>query len=207
VRLAISVEGLTEERFVAMLLVPYLATKGIYVQAVNMNGDIYLPRIKKELTLLARSFDWVSTLYDFYGFRAKEDCDKAMLEKAIHQSLPLALQGKVIPYVQMYEFEGLLFSSPQAIEDAIGKKGLKDWAEGVLQAFDGNPESINDSPKTAPSKRLLAQASYIKSIHGSQIAADIGLTCLRQQCLAFNHWVSCLESLARNNHTFGDHDE
>lgn len=39
VRIGISVEGTTEERFVKQVLEPYLAERGVYVTAISMNGE------------------------------------------------------------------------------------------------------------------------------------------------------------------------
>ena len=74
VRLAISVEGLTEVRFIQMVMVPYLQALRIYAVPLQLGrngGDVFLPRIGKDLNRLANSFDKVTTLYDFYGFRVK----------------------------------------------------------------------------------------------------------------------------------------
>lgn len=74
IRLAISVEGLTEERFANKLLAPYLETLQIYTVPLLLgrnSGDVSLPRVKRDLNRLASSFDKVTTLYDFYGFRDK----------------------------------------------------------------------------------------------------------------------------------------
>ena len=68
VRLGISVEGTTEERFVKMLLVPYLSEEGIYATPISIGGDVKIDRIKHELQQISYSFDYVSTFYDFYGF-------------------------------------------------------------------------------------------------------------------------------------------
>jgi len=200
VRLAISVEGLTEEIFIQKLIVPHLHGMGVDAIPVKLGGrggDVSFPRIKKDLNNLARSFDKVSTLYDFYGFRGKATGDnKFALEQKIVDVVADSLRSKIIPYVQMYEFEGLLFTSPEAIEDNIRERGLKDWAEDVLKQFSSNPESINDSPQTAPSKRLEGKSDYIKTVHGPNIAQDIGLTLLREKCNGFNGWMNQLESLA-----------
>ena len=69
VRVGISVEGTTEERFVEMVLSPYLAQKNIYITPISMNGDVKLDRVKNELKKIGNSFDYVTTFYDFYGFR------------------------------------------------------------------------------------------------------------------------------------------
>ncbi len=199
VRLAISVEGPTEERFVHMVMVPYLEARKIYAVPLLLGragGDVSLPRIKKDLNRLARSFDKVTTLYDFYGFRGKDETEnKESLEQKIVDSAAKPLRDRIIPYVQMYEFEGLLFSSPEAIESNILQTGLSDWAQGIVNEFDGNPEKINDSKNTAPSKRLLRKADYIKTVHGPDIAVEIGLDGLRGKCPGFDAWLNQLEGL------------
>jgi len=197
VRLAISVEGVTEERFVAMVLAPHLQGTGIYAIPISLDGNISIGRVSGELRRLAGSFDKVTTLYDFYGFKRKsENEDKASLEAKIKNCLADNIQGQVIPYIQMHEFEGLLFTSPDAIENNIGQNGLSDWARSILSEFDNNPEMINDSEQTAPSKRLLRQSRYSKSTHGPNICKEIGLAELRRHCSGFNDWVSALEELA-----------
>jgi len=54
---------------------------------------------------------------------------KETLEQKIQDCVAMPLRDQIIPYVQMYEFEGLLFSSPEAIENNIQQKGLSDWAK------------------------------------------------------------------------------
>lgn len=200
VRLAISVEGVTEERFIKHVLAPHLQTRAIYATPVMLGGrggDVSIGRIRKDLNPLARSFDVVTTFYDFYGFRGKSvDESKSSLEQRIRACVAPALQSRVMPYVQMYEFEALLFASPEAIEIEIGQAGLAAWAQRVLQAFGGNPERINDSQQTAPSKRLARKTgSYLKSVHAPNIVKEIGFSALRQHCAGFGKWVTDLESL------------
>ena len=200
VRLAISVEGQTEEKFVNKSLVPYLQKRKIYIQPILLagGGDVYIPRVKKDLNNLARSFDKVTTFYDFYGFRGKDaDENKESLEQKILDSVAVPLRDRIIPYVQMYEFEGLLFSSPAAIENNVHHNGLSDWATEILNEFDGDPERINDSEQTAPSKRLLKKTDYIKTVHGPEIALEIGLDRLREKCSGFNAWMNQLEELSK----------
>lgn len=199
VSLAISVEGLTEERFANKILVPHLLNMQIYAVPLLLGrkgGDVSLSRVKRDLNHLANSFDKVTTLYDFYGFRGKSAGEtKASLEQKIFDSVADPLQRRIIPYVQMYEFEGLLFSSPDAMENAIQEDGVKNWAQGVLDNFGGNPEDINDSKQTAPSKRLLNNTGYIKTVHGPDIAEEIVLDVLRKTCVGFGSWLGELEGL------------
>ena len=103
---------------------------------------------------------------------------------------------RFIPYVQMYEFEGLLFSSPEAIGTVLHDQNVTDWAQGVLDQFNNNPEEINDAPQTAPSKRIIQKTNYRKTTHGPNIAKEIGLPTMREMCLGFSEWLTKIEALA-----------
>ena len=198
VRIGISVEGVTEERFIKMVLSPYLSSKQVYVTAISMGGDIKLDRIKAELNKIAYNFDYVSTFYDFYGFKGKaENETKNTLEQKIRESVHANIRAKTIPYVQMYEFEGLLFSSPQEIASNLKDNQLTTWAESILANFNADPEKINDSKKTAPSKRLEGDTIYRKTTHGPNIAKGIGINAIRAKCAGFDKWVASLEGLDR----------
>lgn len=196
VRVGISVEGTTEERFIKTLLAPHLSQNEIYVTPVSVNGNVSIDRIKHELENLAYSFDYVTTFYDFYGFKHKADGEtKTTLEAKIKDSVKESLRGKLIPYIQMYEYEGLLFSSPEAIAVVLQKESLTEWAANILIEFNNNPEKVNDSPETAPSKRLEQSTNYRKTTHGPNIAQEIGLAKIRNMCLGFDDWLTQLESL------------
>ena len=200
VRLAVSVEGQTEERFIKEVITPHLQGWEIYAYPVLLGrsgGDVSIPRVRKDLMNLLGSFDKVTTFYDFYGFRGKEEGEsKESLERKILDCVENYSHGRLIPYVQMYEFEGLLFSSPEALENNIlPHSGLSDWARQVVGEFGKNPETINDSEHSAPSKRLSDRARYIKTIHGPDIASEIGLDVLREKCRGFGKWLSELEKL------------
>lgn len=196
VRLGISVEGTTEERFIKTVLVPYLAQKGIYVTPVPINGNVSVDRVKHELRNLAYSFEYISTFYDFYGFKGKVEGEtKTTLESRIKGAIKEELREKLIPYIQMYEFEGLLFSSPETIALVLQDESLSAWATDILVAFNHNPEKVNDSPETAPSKRLEKSTNYRKTTHGPNIAKQIGLAKMRDMCSGFDHWLTKLEGL------------
>lgn len=196
VRIGISVEGATEERFVKAVLVPHLSTRGIYATPVSLNGNISVDRVKHELRHLVHSFDYTSTFYDFYGFKHKEALEtKLTLEQKIHSAVEENQKHKLIPYVQMYEFEGLLFSSPEAIATQLQDEKLYQWACTILLEFNNDPESVNNSKETAPSKRLEAKTIYRKTTHGPNIAKEIGLDRMRAMCAGFNEWLSKIESL------------
>jgi hypothetical protein len=196
VRLGISVEGTTEERFIKTVLEPYLAQKGIYVTPVPIHGNVSVDRVKHELRKLAYNFEYVSTFYDFYGFKGKVEGEtKTTLESRIKGAIKEELREKLIPYIQMYEFEGLLFSSPEAIALVLQDESLSAWATDILENFNNNPEKVNDSPETAPSKRFEKFTKYRKTTHGPNIAKQIGLAKMRDMCSGFDDWLTKLERL------------
>ena len=154
----------------------------------------------RSLKKIGNSFDYVTTFYDFYGFKGKlADDTKASLEQKMLEHAHPSIQGKLIPYVQMYEFEGLLFSSPIAMHNTLNQPNfdpsVETWASNILMQFGNDPERINDSPQTAPSKRLENNTSYRKTTHGPNIAKEIGIAKLRDSCAGFNEIgrASCRE--------------
>ncbi len=198
VRGAISVEGLTEEIFVKNFLYDYFVSRNIFLTSINMGGNVSINHAKNELEKIAFNFDKVTTMYDFYGFKDKQPSDtKKSLEQKIKTSLNQTIASKVFPYVQMHEFEGLLFSSPAVIGTHVtaqSGQNVSVWAQGILNNFSGKPEDINNSPVTAPSKRLEQYTSYKKTIDGPSIARAIGLQNIRQQCPGFNAWIAMMEN-------------
>ena len=196
VRVGISVEGSTEERFMKMVLAPYLADKNIYITPISMNGDVKIAKVEFELKSILYNFDYVSTFYDFYGFKGKSEVEtKETLEQKIEDIMHHTVRQKLIPYVQMYEFEGLLFSSSAALASNLGDVSLVNWADNILVQFNGDPERINDSTVTAPSKRLQGNTKYRKTTHGPNIAKEIGIDGIRDKCAGFDDWLNRLENL------------
>lgn len=126
----------------------------------------------------------------------------AFVEQALLADLAVTLGGdfearRFIPFVVMHEFEGLLFSDCQAFAEGIGRPQLAQPFQQIRQAF-GTPEEINDSPITAPSKRikdLIAQ--YEKPLLGTLAALNIGLDSIRGQCPHFRDWLTRLEAWPR----------
>jgi hypothetical protein len=60
------------------------------------------------------------------------------------------------------------------------------------------PEEINESPQTAPSKRIikyLPDYEGQKAQVGPMVAEEIGLTALRHNCPHFNDWITKLENI------------
>lgn len=103
---------------------------------------------------------------------------------------------RFIPYVVMHEFEALLFSDCQAFAAAICREDLKTAFQSIRDQF-MSPEEINDSPQTAPSKRIEKLIpSYEKPLLGTLAALEIGLHKMKSECPRFSHWLDRLETAA-----------
>jgi hypothetical protein len=99
-----------------------------------------------------------------------------------------------IPNLLVHEFEGLLYSNPQAFVEWFDQN-IVEQLQRERESF-SSPEHINDSPITAPSKRILRCCpGYDKPLHGSLIAMDIGLDTIRKQCQHFDKWLTRLENI------------
>lgn len=199
-RLGISVEGATEREFVNRVLRPHLLGFGwVQVVGVDLGGNVSLDKIAAELPRLLGGFDHVSTLYDFYGFKNRDGMTVQTLEAAVAQRFNAARQARLTPYVQMYEFEALLFAAPEQTHATLGGPVAQLQALQLAVAEAGSPEAVNDSPQTSPSHRLKALfPKFDKKLHGPEIIACAGLAGIRAQCARFDAWVGRLESIGQS---------
>ncbi|KHN52589.1 DUF4276 family protein [Pectobacterium fontis] len=213
-RINVFVEGQTEETFVRDTLSPYFLRQGIYLNAIlaqtsrgHKGGIVSYGKVKHQITRLCQQDNkaWVTTLIDYYGLPT--DFPKvgqgkpvngdiyswvADLENAFHADIA---QPNFIANFLLHEFEALLFCEPEKFADWVDDKKAIEKLHNIKLAFD-SPEFINNSPQTAPSKRILsAIPKYQKTLHGPLIAADIGLDMIRQQCPHFAGWLQRLETL------------
>ena len=104
---------------------------------------------------------------------------------------------RFIPYVQMHEFEALLFSDPARFATGINRPELQADFYAIGSRF-ATPEHINDSPDTAPSKQVIGVFSGYerqKPLLGVLAALEIGLPKIRQECPLFSAWLAQLEEL------------
>ena len=208
IRLGISVEGQTEEAFVKGVLAdllrrsdvePYPILIGRARSSGQGGGNVNVQRLAKEIVNLHHSFDAVTSLVDFYGFRDRGEPTVEALEDRLIQEIEPKIQNArwIIPYVQKYEFEGLLFSEVEAFR-VIGETANSNIERllTVRQQF-LTPEEINDDPNGAPSKRIEeAVSGYRKRLHGAMVARATGLAKIRAECPRFDAWVTRLEGLA-----------
>lgn len=101
---------------------------------------------------------------------------------------------RFIPFVMIHEFEGLLFSDCEGFSRGIGLPELAAEFQAIRDQF-SSPEEINDSPVTAPSKRVKGLVQhYEKPLMGTLAILEIGLDAIRSECPHFREWLARLES-------------
>ena len=212
-RVLVFVEGQTEETFVRDLLVPYFSRLGIYLTPIlaqtspgHKGGIVSYGKVKHQLTRLCRQDQgaYVTTMMDYYGLPNDFPGLAGRVADAQEQVMrrELALQQDIdapnfIPNLMLHEFEALLFSAPEKFAEWLDDQALLAPMAAIRGAF-ATPEHINNSPQTAPSKRILALVPhYKKTVDGPLIAEDIGLDAIRAQCPHFNNWIERLLALPR----------
>lgn len=215
-RIIIICEGQTEQEFCNTLLQPHFNNQNITLQAPlikkTMGGIANWNVLKREIeTYLRREKDvLVTTLIDYYGIKdshgfplwaekqAIADKNQRLdeLETAMQADVDENLRPHFVPYLQLHEFEGLLFSDKQAFyttfneDELVGETELKQ----TFTDFD-NPEMINDGVETSPSHRLERIISgYDKVVYGCCLAEAIGLDKMRQKSPRFHNWLKRLET-------------
>ncbi len=208
IRVGIVVEGRTELEFVRKALANHVVEHGVLVTPVligrrgRAGGNVTVERLATDLAALSHNHDAVTTLVDFYGFRRRPTDDVEDLEQQIdnaYYGVPHAAalpNDRVFAYVQRHEFEALLFSDVSAFARVLGiPRNAASALAGVRAQF-ASPEDINDSPDTAPSKRIRgAFPDYNKVTDGSVVATEVGLDAMRRECPRFAAWLTRLESL------------
>ena len=229
-RLLVHVEGPTEETFVNNVLGPHLGYQGYSSVAARLMGDArprsrrgglswqsvrkgILRHLKQDPQVVA------TTMVDYYGmpqsrskqwpgrvdaaslpFFQKAETIRNALARDISEGMGNSFNPRrFIPYVSMHEFEALLFSDCTGFADSVGLPEIGNAMQGILDRF-GSPEEIDDSPETAPSKRILALLpSYGKVAMGATAIRDIGLESIRRRCPHFAGWLSRLEAVVTND--------
>lgn len=208
------VEGQTEGEFVRSILGPYFQDQGIYdIRAIlietskgHKGGFVNYSHMKKLVVRLLKEEPdvVVTTFVDYFripnDLPGYDDCMKIVsvtgkidcLEQRLKVDLSAAFDHPLfIPYIQQHEFEALLFSSNSGFEYCYEKTVSEQTAQIVAQY--SNPEEINDSPATAPSKRILGIISdYEKVVDGNMIALEVGIEPILEKCAGFRQWIETL---------------
>lgn len=213
-RLIIVCEGETEQEFCKDVLAAYFREKGIYLEYPTIkhsNGVIVSwCTLKKQLVNHLYEGDALVTMFVDY-YRIRDSYSFPGWEQAKHvdnvydkmrylfcrmkNDMPEELRDRFIPYIQLHEFEGLLFSDISVFKSNFTSEELQfHLLEEAVESAD-TPEEINNGPATAPSVRLMkAVAGYDKVVYGACLASEIGLAIIRSKCKLFDEWVKLLES-------------
>lgn len=219
------VEGQTEQTFVDEHLASHLFALGITMwprlpgRYVRRGGVRPWDQVRGDIlrTLKERPGRVCTTMFDFYAMPddwpgRTEAAEKPSDQKGCHVEDALLddlashagadfRRELFIPYVQVHEFEALLFADVDKMAEALANVGdisperLRARLQEIL-AEAGQPEAINDNYETCPSRRIARLVpAYRKPVFGPIIAGGIRLDVLRQACPHFGQWLERLESL------------
>lgn len=221
IRLHITAEGQTEQKFVKEVIAQHLSTFNVFsdARAVLTSKDSkehkeYRGGLKTYQKAKADIITWMkedghsecrfTTMFDLYAlpddFPGYKESQKVtdpyqrvrIIEDAFRTDIG---DRRFIPYIQLHEFEALILAAPQHL----------DWeylehehpiGKIVEMVGTNNPELINDGRATAPSKRILKEIpEYDKVTAGVSVASRIGIQTLKAKCTHFAEWLACLEKL------------
>lgn len=222
-RLHIVAEGQTEETFVNRTLKLHLATFEVWVdvrcvETSRSRGKIYrggvatFQKVRDDIERWSREDNnqdsWFTTMFDLYrlptDFPSFDESAKYQtpMEKVnfLEEKFKYNIDSsRFIPYIQLHEFEALLFASPENLVRAFPDHApAVQRLVSVRQKFNG-PEDIDETPAGAPSKRItqeIPEYDGMKVSAGPQVADSIGLDVLRKECGHFGAWLQILENLS-----------
>lgn len=210
------VEGQTEELFIKEVLSPFLNNFNIHLVPTIINTKIVkggnnfkgglntYKNLKKDIVnSLKNKSIIVTTFVDYYGLphdfpgynetgKFSDSYSKVIfLEQKLKDDIG---NERFLPYIQIHEFESLLFSSIYGFGDYFDSEIYLKEFQAIINQFP-NPEDINDNLSTAPSKRILKIIpEYEKILYGSLICLSIGIENILQKCPHFSDWVNNLKS-------------
>ena len=203
-RLLVHVEGQTEEQFVNEIVAPYLGiaaspayrrgswglVASVLTEAAFGRGPGSVARWsvisgktrgtrRTDGRLLWHAADWPGrTSAPMRPLERRA----AALAGALREDFPWELRARVFPCVLMHEFEAFVFADIDRAVRAWGLEAVGPKLREVRSAFP-SPEHINDSPITAPSKRIQAVVDgYEKPLMGALAVLEIGVERLRLEC-------------------------
>ena len=155
----------------------------------------------RKLLTESPAWDVVTTFFDFYGFPKQipgmAPCTStdpyeqvAHMERAMAQAIG---DPRFVPHLILHETEALVFAAAHHLGACLDRPQLAADLAKQLADAGGNPELVNDSLETAPSKRLLkAFPGYNKVLHGPQAIQALGWAELRRQCRHLEEWFQRL---------------
>lgn len=218
-RALILVEGQTEERFVKDVLTPEFAERDLFFfptilvtkrvkDGPSFKGGITsYAKFTNDLHRLLhdRGDALVTTLVDYYGLpddfpgmSSRPHGPPLARVTHVEQSIreDLGSPKNFLPFLTLHEFEAWLFSSTDELPRTMIQEASRDAFAAICHSVQ-TPEEIDESPASAPSKRIQAIfPTYRKILHGPLTAQRIGLDRIRAECPHFDAWVRALEQFA-----------
>jgi len=210
-------EGQTEQAFAkSNLQIPFVE-RNINLRTplikASHGGIVQWQKLKNQIEIHLKDDKdaYVTTFIDYYGMQAKlnfpgwdaahliVDKNSRMdsLEQSMLSGIDPQFQHRFIPYLQLHEFEGLLFNDIDIFKSQIPPEDLVGLEELEKTFADfQNPEMINNNQKTAPSHRLKRIIiGYNKVVYGDILSQAIGLDRIRAKSPRFNNWITRLENI------------
>lgn len=219
----IIVEGQSEENFIKKILAPYFANQNIYLTAERVitgknsfgkackgggtSYKLYKNHLSKRIKQFKNQQQYkFSTMIDFYAlptdFPKFETLNKSLdkyqqiefLEKNFFEDIN---STNFIPYIQLHEFETLLFNDLSKIADEFFDISCDlNSFEKDISSYE-NLELINSSKENAPSKRIdkFVHGNYCgsKVTSSFNILKDTSVETLRKKFKHFDSWLSKIE--------------
>ncbi|MGA2439685.1 MAG: DUF4276 family protein [Tepidisphaeraceae bacterium] len=217
-------EGPTEQGFCNQVLAPHLFPQcngrihtirvaNSKSRGVVSRGGIraYLP-LKRDIqnTLKSRheAAVFFTSLIDLYGlptdFPGKTNCvrdpgNPSAYAVALETAFCADINDvRFTPYLQLHEFETMLFSDPDAFRISFDGCDLAIESLKQIAASFSSVEHIDDGVETAPSKQIISVLRAYEGLKvsaGPDIAEFIGLAAIRAKCPHVDQWLSQLENL------------
>ena len=218
-RIIIIGEGQTEQEFCNDVLQPHFNQLDIVIQTPTIKktggGIVSWEALKYQIVkhLKQDKSAIITLLIDYYGIESNHKYPNWLKAQQLmltnkYQAIQLIQNGmladieevfrvRFIPYIQLHEFEGLLFSDISVFDNNFEVNEFKDYPYLVETIKNHhNPEEVNNGVTTAPSKRLEKIINgYDKIVYGSLLADEIGLKVIRGKCPGFNSWINELEAI------------
>jgi len=222
-RLNVFCEGPTEQGFCRQVLQPHLFPNGdgiVLTLAVGSKDHHHVYGIGRKRFEKVRKFilktikqrsaprTYFTTMFDLYALSDDFPGKDANTRNAANpEPFVNALENAFVedigcenflPYLQLHEYETLLFSEPDAFAIAFENCGRAVSKLNEIAASFPTVEHINDGRESAPSKRIISAIPEYggrKTSAGPDIAEYIGIQIIRSKCPHFHAWLVALENL------------
>jgi Domain of unknown function (DUF4276) len=224
IHLNVLAEGHAERTFVQKTLAAYFLQLGITIDSrcvmtsrekhkkgglvsyAKAKNDLmrWIAEDKNRKPYFTTMFDLYALPNDFPGYaEASTILDPyqrvTFLEKALAKDVG---HHTFIPYIQLHEFEALLFANLEALslEYPDADKAIQ-ALKAVLAEHSNNPELINTGKTTSPSKRII---SHIPEYEGNKVSVGAFLAGIddivsqKAKCIHFAQWIEKIEKLSKS---------